>query len=662
MIGSASFVFLGGKGGVGKTTCAAARAVAEGLRGRRVLLASSDPAHSLGDALGVRLRGTPSRVAVGRGRWIDAVEIDASRAFARWLNAHRDALSDAIEHGTWLDREDIDALLDLPLPGVDELVGLIELTRLAATRANEVVVVDTAPTGHTLRLIAAPQTVATVAEVLDALQEEHRIIRRQFGRIGRPEAADRVIAEIASEARRIAALLRDAGRAAFEWVMLPETLSLEESADAIRALARMSIRVGGIVVNRIVPDGPLCPICDRRRRDQRQVVARIPRRLGKLPVRFVADRIAEPRGVAALARLGRALSADAPSTLARVAGAARFASSRVRQFPLTGRSIAPESSEAFTGARLLFFGGKGGVGKTTVAAAAAIRLARADAAARVLLISTDPAHSVGDVLGQPVGDVPVPVRGGPRNLRVRELDASAALRSARADLDAAISEIVDTLGRPGVSARPAGASSTTVASRLLDLAPPGIDELFGLLALVRSSADASGGELIVVDTAPTGHALRLLEMPDTAREWVQMLLRVLLKYREIAKPGHLAEELVALSRSIRQLSTLLRDPTSTRFLVVTRAADVARLETERLSARLRTFGLAVPAVVVNALTFAPGACPRCQRSAAAERTALKAIRRSCARRRGCAIIQTPLIAPPPSGAAALERWAGRWIG
>jgi arsenite-transporting ATPase len=161
-----------------------------------------------------------------------------------------------------------------------------------------------------------------------------------------------------------------------------------------------------------------------------------------------------------------------------------------------------------------------------------------------------------------------------------------------------------------------------------------------------------------MDTAPTGHALRLLEMPDAAREWVQVLLRVLLKYRSLVRPGQLASELVDLSKSIRGLQELLRNPRDTRFVVVTRAAAVPRLETERLLVRLRRLRLASPAVVVNAMTLAPGRCPLCRATEAAERRELALLAR---RTRRCAIIQTPLAAPPPRGAAALDHWAGSWI-
>ena len=170
-----------------------------------------------------------------------------------------------------------------------------------APSAYEKVIVDTAPTGHTLRLLASPETVATVAEILDALQQEHRLIREQLARVGRPEAADRLISLLAEQARDTGAAMRDPRRTIFHWVTLPEPLSLAESVDGISALARTGIRIAELVVNRVLPDEGPCPVCDRRRADERRTLTAIRRRLGRgRRVRFVAARVEEPRGVARL--------------------------------------------------------------------------------------------------------------------------------------------------------------------------------------------------------------------------------------------------------------------------------------------------------------------------------------------------------------------------
>jgi arsenite-transporting ATPase len=164
----------------------------------------------------------------------------------------------------------------------------------------------------------------------------------------------------------------------------------------------------------------------------------------------------------------------------------------------------------------------------------------------------------------------------------------------------------------------------------------------------------------VVDTAPTGHALRLLEMPAVAREWLQALLRILLKYRKVLRPGALAGDLVDLSRQVRSLLSLLTDPTATRLLAVTRPAELPRLETGRLLAKLRRMRIATPFMIVNALTPPTDVCPRCRAVRAAECREVQRLCRLC-RDYHCAIIEAPLAVPPPRGVRSLERWGQTWI-
>src|SRR5262249_29112277 len=142
--------------------------------------------------------------------------------------------------GTYLDDDDIDALFRLSLPGVDELVALIELTRLS--RGFDEVVVDTAPTGHTLRLLQMPETLARLAEVLDDLQAKHRAVSAALrGRL-RADAEDQVIAELQERARALHRLLRSPA-VEFHQVFLAEELALAEARDGVAALreARMPV-------------------------------------------------------------------------------------------------------------------------------------------------------------------------------------------------------------------------------------------------------------------------------------------------------------------------------------------------------------------------------------------------------------------------------------
>src|SRR5688500_13064235 len=167
------WTFVGGKGGVGKTTTAAALAVSLADAGRAVLVLSVDPAHSLGDALEVELGPEPLRVpGVPRLR---GMEIDATREQARFLDSHRGSLLRLLDRGSYLDRDDIGSFVELALPGADELAALFRLMELAAA-PDSYVVVDTAPTGHTLRLLDLPRLARGWLAGLEAMEEKHRMV------------------------------------------------------------------------------------------------------------------------------------------------------------------------------------------------------------------------------------------------------------------------------------------------------------------------------------------------------------------------------------------------------------------------------------------------------------------------------------------------------
>jgi arsenite-transporting ATPase len=305
------------------------------------------------------------------------------------------------------------------------------------------------------------------------------------------------------------------------------------------------------------------------------------------------------------------------------------------------------------------FGGKGGVGKTSCAAAAALAIAARDPERAVLLLSADPAHSLADVLEIEVTDRERPVRGRP-GLRVRELDADRAFQERRRLYHEAASELFESL-RGGSNVDPS--FDRRVVESLLDLAPPGLDELFAILAVteaVFTRESRERGALVVLDTAPTGHALRLLALPAKAHEWVKKLMALLLEYRTVVGLGRLARELLALSRDLGRLQELLSDPGKARFVVVTRPAALPRLETVRLLRELARDRITVSAVLANAMT--PPGCRRCRKAAAREGRELRRLEAQCRRLRGrrCRMVVAPLVAPPPRSLRALSTWSDTW--
>ncbi len=436
---------FGGKGGVGKTTCAAAAALAAAESGRRVLAVSTDPAPSLGDAFRVELTAEPAPIRTRRGTLL-AAELAAGPALARWMAGHRETLREIAARGTYLDAEDVDRFLALSLPGADELMAWLEVARLArGTACEEVfdeVIVDAAPTAHTLRLLARPEAIRRFAGVLDRLQERHRWMAESFGGGWRPDESDALAAGLEAQGREIEELLRDPERCQVVWVMLPEILSLEETRDALAALDAAGIPVREVIVNRV-------------RAGDGEVVAEIRRTLGGRRLRFLGETEREPIGKAALRRLAPhpepsppgPLSQPLPPSLTGRGGKRRGDPGLPKQTkPRAGAAVGSPGFQsrarqatdlswldeiAPSTLQLLFFGGKGGVGKTTCSAAVALALAERRPEARILLISTDPAHSVADVLEVPLGDDERSVPGAPPGLRARELDAGKAFERWR---------------------------------------------------------------------------------------------------------------------------------------------------------------------------------------------------------------------------------------
>ena len=250
------------RGESARPTCAAARAV-QAARTRRTLLVSTDPASSLGDVLGVTVSSSP-RPVLRAGR-LSAANLDAAGAFSAWLSPRRDLLSAIALRGTYLDDEDVGRLLQLSLPGLDEIVGLLAVVRMAATTSCDTVIVDSAPTGHTLRLLDAPDLLTGAARLFDRLQAHHReVVSAVRGRYT-ADAADQLILELEEEGLALLRMLRDRTVTRMSWVTDAEPMALEETADAIAALSGRGMRPDALIVNRLAASRTMCRWCDARR-------------------------------------------------------------------------------------------------------------------------------------------------------------------------------------------------------------------------------------------------------------------------------------------------------------------------------------------------------------------------------------------------------------
>jgi arsenite-transporting ATPase len=237
--------------------------------------------------------------------------------------------------------------------------------------------------------------------------------------------------------------------------------------------------------------------------------------------------------------------------------------------------------------KIVFVAGKGGVGKTTIAASIALQLARANPSKRYTAISVDPAHSL---------PVIFETQEPPSNLTIESIDTRAKWSRFRDALGAEIERVIDALTPGSVSVR----YDTEALQKLIEVAPPGADELFAITRLADLVADPAQ-ELIVVDTAPTGHFLRLLDLPATAGEWIKEFMRILLRYRELIPPGSLGEELVRAKRALDALDETVRSERGG-VVVVTRPERIVVAETRRLIDHLEQRGIAIASAIANYVT------------------------------------------------------------
>ncbi|WP_078843320.1 arsenical pump-driving ATPase [Streptomyces albus] len=524
------YLFFTGKGGVGKTSTASATALGLADAGRRVLLVSTDPASNLGEVLGVEAGPVPVPVPGAPGLY--AVNIDPAAAAAQYrekvVGPYRGTLPasaiDQIE-------EQLSGACTVEIAAFNEFVAL--LADPAVTERFEHVVFDTAPTGHTLRLLSLP---AAWSGYL----------------VTNPGGASCLgpLSELGAQRERYARAmetLADPERTTVVLVTRPDDGPLAEAARTADELRALGIARQRLVVNGVFTaarrDDPLAVAWQRR---AELALDRLPPALARLTE---VDRVpllpVPPVGLAALrVMLGRE-PAERP--------AADEAAAAVRPGEPGLGALVDEIAAGGSG--LVMTMGKGGVGKTTVAAALAVELARRGLP--VTLTTTDPAAHVDAVAG-----------AGSDRLRVTRIDPAAETAAYTASVLAEAGASLDEDGR-----------------RLLaeDLESPCTEEIAVFHAFARTVAEAAD-RFVVVDTAPTGHTLLLL---DASRSYQRELSR---------QAGQTGQTPPAAAVD---LLNRLTDPGYTRILLVTLPEATPVHEAAALQADLVRAGIEPFAWVVN---------------------------------------------------------------
>ncbi|MCF8036107.1 MAG: ArsA family ATPase [Desulfobacteraceae bacterium] len=572
-------VLFGGKGGVGKTTCATAAALY--MAGDRphdsFLLVSTDPAHSLADAFdGFAL---PSNLEI--------LELDAQEKFSTFKDCHYEKLQEIASRGTFLEDTEIRRFLDLSLPGLDEIMAFFEISERVENQQYACIIADTAPTGHTLRLLEMPGLMRKWLYALDTLLAKHRYMKQLFAGSYKPDSLDEFLLGLSDSVSRVKTLLQDPARCCFVPVTVAESLSVEETLMLVQNLSQLEIPVSDIICNRIHPDDG-CTSCKWERSRQINELNRLAAELPAYSLWGLPLQKEEIQGRQHLERLWENIFPLQIQLPAAGAPARENTGKDEREKWIEGAG-APLASEM----KLIIFAGKGGVGKTTLASATAIRFAQEFEDKKIFLFSTDPAHSLSFCLDTPIGSRPRKTGAG---FTAMEIDAQKEFDKLKKEYEKELESFLISIS-PHLDL----SFDREVMERLLDLSPPGLDEVMALSRAMEFVA-AGSYDVFIFDSAPTGHLIRLLETPEIIDEWLKAFFDLFIKYKHIFRLPRFSQALVKLSKELKILRNLLNDPKHSALYAVSAMSDLAFQETRDLIAACEQMGIHIPLLFLNMAT------------------------------------------------------------
>lgn len=563
-------VMFSGKGGVGKTTssCGFARQLARQFPDDRILLLSTDPAHSLGDVLQVSVEDQAHALVDLSNLQVRA--LDAETLLQEFKAQYGKVLELLVERGSFVQGEDLSPVWDLSWPGVDELMGILEIQRILRDQEADRVVVDMAPSGHTLNLFGLMDFLDNLLSAMDLFQEKHRVITQSFTGQYSSDEADRFLLDMKADLANGRQILQDPIRTACIVVAIAEPMSYLETRRFVQALNGLQIPVGGIFVNRLIGDSA-DPISKNTYREQQELLEKFVLLAEPKPVFTMPQQNGEPVGATVLDELMQQVTIAQPMP---------FLSEAANQaFRLPEKVLPVFDDFVAEGRRLILVGGKGGVGKTTVSAAIGWGMAQKHPDKKIRVISIDPAHSLGDAIGMTLGHEPTSLSS---NLSAQEINAHIVLDQFREEYLWELAEMMS--GETGDDSLKI-AYGPEAWQQIVSQALPGIDEMLSLLT-VMELLEQGDQDLIVLDTAPTGHLLRFLEMPTALGDWLAWIFKLWIKYQDVVGRTEFMGRLRTLRQRVMQAQKKLKDSQHTEFVGVLQAQSAIIAEAVRLSESL----------------------------------------------------------------------------
>jgi arsenite-transporting ATPase len=467
-------------------------------------------------------------------------------------------------------------------------MALFEISSWVEGRQYDCIVVDTAPSGHTLRLLAMPELIRRWLGMLEVLLAKRRYMRRVFSRDEGPDRLDLFVTQWKSTLHLTEKLLHDPKRTQFVPVSIAEPLSVYETVALFQELQHRKMPVSELVVNQLHLECDCSP-CKAAGADEQLQIQRLMTGIEvPCPVWGIGLQEEEVRGQKLLMEfwdhaqpIARRPEVAAGCTIVRKPAA-------LHEPAVLVPALAPSAQMQF-----MLFAGKGGVGKTTLSCVTSVRMAHDFPDKRVLLFSADPAHSLSACLQTEIGPQPKLLLPG---LTAMEIDATAEFEKLKARYAEDLKHFLESVSRSFDLT-----FDRVVLERMLDLAPPGLDEVMALTRIMDFMAHDSY-DLFVLDCASTGHLIRLLEMPDLINEWLKAFFSLFLKYEHILQMPGFVDELVAISRNLKKLRELLQNPAAAALYPVSIPTRMALEETKDLVEACGRLGITVPLMFLNLLT------------------------------------------------------------
>ncbi|MBU4099315.1 ArsA family ATPase [Patescibacteria group bacterium] len=297
------FIMFGGKGGVGKTTMASAAAL-ELAKENKVLLFTTDPAPSLSDSFGQAIGNEPTAVAGTKNLF--AMEIDARKVLEEFKKEYGSEILDILQQGTYLADEETEELFRLDIPGLDEVMSLKKIMDFMENSDYQQYIVDTAPTGHTLRLLMLPELLDNWIKFLAGLRWKYHAMVRQFAKEQRTDKADEFILEMKKTVKKVRTLLQNPEKTEFVVVTIAEKMGVSETEDLIRNLEHMHIPSRHIIINNIFPQEET-DFARMRRKTQERYIHEIKEKFSTHIITEVVLQPSEIQGIDSLQKLGAQL-------------------------------------------------------------------------------------------------------------------------------------------------------------------------------------------------------------------------------------------------------------------------------------------------------------------------------------------------------------------